>query len=163
MAAIQLSVQARARLRYVLPSSLFLEAPNDCIVCWRLPQSEANALKPETVTITAEVISAEGLDRLHLYLACRLEQSQTVPSLAMPRIPSKGMMDKLLRQQHLNLFALDPQLRLVTRKKIEWGDAERRKATRVLQTFLKVIEDDPYRVEDFFATHPGHQATYSDR
>jgi hypothetical protein len=151
---LDLPRRVAADLRNYPNRCLALEADGECVVCWKVPDSEARILSDPDVTILVRLVYSEWdvLDPLTgakgdtLSLFCHTEN---YASSGLARLEKKQVVEDLTRQDTLPIFILDERLSLLDERRIHWDEGKRREAGELLGRFLSHLESDPLRYHDF--------------
>lgn len=164
--SVHLSNRVKAELRDYPSRCIALEADGACMVCWKAPNAEAQALSRPEVVISVRLIYAEWdcLDPLTgaagdtLSLFCQAE-NHVYSGLA--RVENKQLMEDLGRQTDLKVFILNDSLKPLTIKRINWDEKKQAEARKLLNRLLKHLESEPLRHHSFVRRNPDLNARYS--
>jgi hypothetical protein len=158
MARLRVSHLVNARLRYVTPTGLALEAGPECVVVWKVAAATAARLRQAAGQYAANVMWADNVDRLLLYLVVKAEEYGQ-PILA---LLNQSLMERLTVQRDVKVFIVDERLDLENPHvaTIAWSDNDRNRAMQMHLTLVDRARSELLDVGSYFLTRAELRAEY---
>ena len=168
ISSLHLSHRVKTELRNYPGRCIALEADGECVICWKAPNAEAQALSRPEMVIGVRFIYVEWdcLDPLTgtagdtVSLFCQAE-NHIYSGLA--RLENKELMEYLGRQTELKIFILDDSLEPLAIKRINWDERNRAEAGKLLSRLLEHLERQPLRYHGFVRGSRDLKARHSPR